>query len=80
MTLGNAAKAELLLIVWCRDCGPQIEPDPAQLAERYGADIQSSIGASGWCAPNAATGWISWLTRPRRESCPAAWACVPAPL
>jgi hypothetical protein len=38
MTLGNAAKAELRLIVWCRGCGHQVQPDPAQLAEQYGAN------------------------------------------
>jgi rubredoxin len=36
--LGNAVKAELRLIVWCRGCGYQVEPDLAPLAERYGAD------------------------------------------
>jgi hypothetical protein len=38
MTLGNAAKAELRLIVWCRGCGHRIEPDPAQLAKQYGTN------------------------------------------
>jgi hypothetical protein len=38
MPLGNAAKAERRLIVWCRACGHQVEPDPGQLAERHGAD------------------------------------------
>jgi hypothetical protein len=38
MTLGNAAKAELQLIVWCRGCGHQVEPNPAELVQRYGAD------------------------------------------
>jgi hypothetical protein len=38
MTLGNAAKAGVRLIVWCRDCGREIEPDPAEMAERYGAE------------------------------------------
>lgn len=27
----------LRLIVWCRDCRHQVEPDPAELSERYGA-------------------------------------------
>jgi hypothetical protein len=36
MTLGNAAAARVRLIVWC-DCGRQVEPDPAELAQRYGA-------------------------------------------
>jgi hypothetical protein len=38
MTLGNAATTELRLIVWCRGCGQQVEPDLARLAERYGAE------------------------------------------
>jgi hypothetical protein len=39
MTLGNAAAAKVRLIGWCRDCGHQVEPDPAELARRYGADM-----------------------------------------
>jgi hypothetical protein len=39
MTLGNAAKARVRLIVWCRACGRQVEPDPAEMAERYGAEM-----------------------------------------
>ncbi len=38
MTLGNAAKAGVRLIVWCRDCGRQVEPAPGDMAERYGAE------------------------------------------
>jgi hypothetical protein len=37
MTLGNAAAAQVRLIVWCKDCGHQVEPDPAEQAQRYGA-------------------------------------------
>jgi ribosomal protein S27AE len=36
MTLGNAAAALVRLIVWCRNCGHQVEPDPAEQALRYG--------------------------------------------
>ena len=25
--------------MWCHDCRHQIEPDPAAMAERYGADL-----------------------------------------
>jgi hypothetical protein len=39
MTLGNAAAAKVRLIVWCRDCGRQVEPDPGKMAERYGAEM-----------------------------------------
>ena len=39
MTLGNAAAARVRLIVWCLDCHHQVEPDPAEMAERYGAEM-----------------------------------------
>jgi len=39
MTLGNAAAAHVRLIVWCLDCQHQVEPDPAEMAERYGAEM-----------------------------------------
>ena len=38
MTLGSAAAAGVRLIVWCRECTHQGEPDPAEMAARYGAD------------------------------------------
>jgi len=38
MTLGNAAAARVRLIVWCRECQHQVEPDPAEHARRYGAE------------------------------------------
>jgi hypothetical protein len=38
MTLGNAAAARVRLIVWCKACQHQVEPDPGELAARYGAD------------------------------------------
>jgi hypothetical protein len=39
MTLGNAAAVRVRLIVWCLDCQHQVEPDPAEMAERYGAEM-----------------------------------------
>jgi hypothetical protein len=38
MTLGTVTAARVTLIVWCRECSRQVEPDPAKLAQRYGAD------------------------------------------
>ena len=38
MRLGKAAAARVRLIMWCKACGRQVEPDAAQMAERYGAD------------------------------------------
>jgi hypothetical protein len=39
MKLGGAAAAGVRIIVWYKACQRQVEPDPAKLAERYGADI-----------------------------------------
>jgi hypothetical protein len=49
---GNAAEAGVRLIVWCRECGRQVEPDPAEMAERYGAetavlDLRDRLVCSG---------------------------------
>jgi hypothetical protein len=38
-TLGSTAAAHARLIVWCRDCRHEVEPDPAEMAERYGPDL-----------------------------------------
>jgi hypothetical protein len=34
-TLGSTAAAGVRIIVWCKACGHQTEPDPATMAERY---------------------------------------------
>jgi Zn finger protein HypA/HybF involved in hydrogenase expression len=36
-TLGSSAAAGVRFIVWCKDCGYQVEPDPAEQAQRHGA-------------------------------------------
>jgi hypothetical protein len=61
MTLGSAAEAGLRLIVWCRGCGHQVEPDPTQLAERFGAerrvlDWRERLVCSKWAVGMS----ISW--------------------
>jgi hypothetical protein len=38
MTLDDAAAARVRLIVWCKVCSHQVEPDPAEIAARYRAD------------------------------------------
>ena len=38
MTLGSAAATHLRLVVWCKDCRHQAEPDLAEMSERYGAE------------------------------------------
>ena len=37
-TLGSTAAAQARLIVWCRDCRHQVEPEAAEMAERYGTE------------------------------------------
>ena len=37
-TLRPVAAAQVRLIVWCKGCGHQVEPDPAEMATRYGAE------------------------------------------
>jgi hypothetical protein len=39
MTLGNAAAARVRLVVWCKACQYQVEPDAAEQSERYGAEM-----------------------------------------
>ena len=39
MTLRAAAAAGVRLIVWCKECQHQVEPDPAEQARRYGAEM-----------------------------------------
>jgi hypothetical protein len=39
MTLGGAAQACERIIVSCKGCQHQAEPDPAEMAARYGAGV-----------------------------------------
>jgi hypothetical protein len=43
MTLGAAAAASVGLIVWCKTCQRQTEPDPAEQAQLYGAETSVLI-------------------------------------
>jgi hypothetical protein len=54
MRLGNAAAARVRLIMWCKACGRQVEPDAAQMAERYGADTPVLDWRERLSAPGAA--------------------------
>jgi hypothetical protein len=53
MTLGSAARAGLRLVVWCRACGHQAEPDPAEHIDDMAPRQPFWIGASGWSVPAA---------------------------
>jgi hypothetical protein len=54
MTLGNAASARVRFIVWCLDCH-QAEPDAAEMAERYGAEMPVPEWAPGGSSAAAAS-------------------------
>jgi hypothetical protein len=56
MTLGNAAAAGVRLLVWCKDCQHQVEPDPAEMAARYGAETPVPDGVIGSPVPRQSAG------------------------
>jgi hypothetical protein len=58
MTLG--AVAQVRLIVWCKSCQHQVEPDPAEMAARYGAHTSVLDGARSLSVPAAADGRRIW--------------------
>jgi hypothetical protein len=60
MTLGAAAAANVRIIVWCRDCQHQVEPEPGEQARLYGAEISVLTGGIGSSAPIAAAVRSIW--------------------
>jgi hypothetical protein len=54
--LGNAAAAQLRLLVWCLDCGHRAEPDAADMAKRYGAEVSVPDWRARLSAESAAAG------------------------
>ena len=46
MTLGAAATAQVRLIVSCKACQHQVEPDPAEMAARYVLDWRERLVCS----------------------------------
>ncbi len=53
MTLGSTLAADLCLIVWCKACRHQVEPDIAKQVACYGADLSLT----------------EWATQLRRTDC-----------
>ena len=78
MTLGNAAAASVRFVVWCLDCRHQAEPDPAEMAERYGAAMPVPDWRRRWSAAAAAAGASIWLLPGRGgDSCGASASTQP---
>jgi len=61
MTLGGAGTAGVRIIVWCKSCSHQTEPDPTAMAAPYGAETPGGRAerAAG-SARNAAAGIPIW--------------------
>jgi hypothetical protein len=57
------------IITWCKACGHQVEPDAAEMAERYSA--RSSNGKSGCGARAAARRQIDMVLTGQRKCGPA---------
>src|SRR5438309_1253016 len=59
--LGSTLGAHLALIVWCKDCRHQVEPDISDQVERYGAGLTLLEWAARlWCGECGSRGSISW--------------------
>jgi hypothetical protein len=53
MTLGQALAAKVRLIVWCKDCRHQAEPDIAKQAARY----EESTSVIDWAGRLRCSDW-----------------------
>ena len=51
MTLGNVAANHVRLIVWCKACQHQVEPDRAEMVSPHGARPCSTVAKGGPAAP-----------------------------
>jgi hypothetical protein len=73
MTLGNAAAARVRLIVWCKACSHQVEPDPPKCPGNMAPGLAFSIGAVGSCARAAGAERLIWSSQgPSGETDPPA--------
>jgi hypothetical protein len=51
MMLGAATAAKVRRIMWRKSCDHQVEPDPAEMAARYGAGTSVLDWRTSWRAP-----------------------------
>jgi hypothetical protein len=64
-TLGTTAKAHLLLRVWCLECRHQVDVDPADQAERHGADLSVPEWAARLSCSKCGSRLIDFVVAPR---------------
>ena len=68
MTLGGAAKAAVRLIVWCKSCQHQVDPDPAKMVSRHGARPCSTVTKGSSAAPPFRHPTEIWASTPNFSS------------
>jgi hypothetical protein len=64
-TLGSAARAHLLLRVWCNRCRHLVDVDPGEQAERYGADIPVREWAARLICSQCSNRAVDFVVAPR---------------
>ena len=74
ITLGSAAAARVRLIVWCKACRHQVEPDPAEMAQRYGAESSTVATVTPYRGPCTLTYPTKKPTRSRKSYTPSSRA------
>ena len=65
-TLGSTARAHLLLRVWCKDCRHKVDLDPAEQAERHGADLPVPDWASRLACSRCGSRRVDFVVAPGR--------------
>jgi hypothetical protein len=60
LMLGYCPATRVWLIAWCKQCQHQVEPDPAEMAARYGAETPGLDWRKCWSVPGAAAGRPIW--------------------
>ena len=61
----TTAQAHLLLHVWCKDCRHQVDLDPGEQAERYGADLAVPEWASQLICSRCRSRRVDFVVTPR---------------
>ena len=64
-TLGSTARAHLVLRVWCEDCRHDVNLNPAELAQRYGADLPVPEWAERLVCSECGSHSVDFVVTPR---------------
>ena len=64
-TIGTTARAHLVLRVWRKDCQHRATVDPAEQAERYGADLPVPDWAARLACSECGSRRVDFVVTPR---------------